>query len=86
MKPEEKYYGREFNDPILRCDDCQALINRNQLRKFGCCNKCGNRKLKNVQLIKQEEMWALRNHTYFKDGFEVPGDFLELFEGVPDEG
>ena len=81
------YYGDEFLDPILRCDDCSNLVHREFITKRGCCNHCGNRRLKNVQLLQEEEYRKIEAHTYDfgLKKWEVDSEFLKLFEGMEDE-
>jgi len=65
----------KFNDPIVRCSDCQTLIFRGELQQIGCCPKCGNRRVKNVLVCSEAEMADLMSKN-------VDPDFLALFEGV----
>ncbi len=67
----------EFTEPVLRCDSCQALVRRTTLRQFGSCNKCGNRRVRNLVLFNDEEKAQMD-----KWGF---ADFTAEFEGVADE-
>lgn len=53
-----------FTDPVVRCDSCQALLRRETLHKRGKCNKCGNRRVRNLTVFdenekKQMEEWGL---------------------------
>jgi len=80
------YDGDDFNDPILRCDDCGRLVHRVYIRKRGCCNNCGNRRFKNLQLIREEEWDSIKNKTYdfgVKE-WNIDKAFLALFEKVKD--
>ncbi len=59
-------------DPVLRCDSCQALLRLAVLHEVGSCQACGNRRVRNVQVLSEEERaqvegWGLH-------------DFLALFE------
>jgi hypothetical protein len=70
---------QDFPDPIVRCDSCQAIVHRRHIHKMGCCTECGNRRFRNVLILKESEMKRLK-----KEG--VDPEFLALFEGVnPDE-
>ena len=65
----------EFDDPVLRCDSCQALLQRTELHKFGACHKCGNKRMRNVQFLNEKDKDLLTDWGFF--------DFLERFEIVP---
>jgi rRNA maturation endonuclease Nob1 len=66
-----------FDDPIVRCDSCQALLKRSTLKKHGACTKCGNRRVRNVNFFNDEERKQIEEW-----GFT---DFLKLFEVTEDE-
>jgi predicted nucleic acid-binding Zn-ribbon protein len=66
-----------FEDPVIRCTECQNLIFRRQIEKFGGCPKCGNRRMRNVLNLTKEEMEMLRTK-------QVDENFLKLFEEVSD--
>ena len=75
-------YDRDgpFNDPILRCCDCQSLVFRDSIKTHGSCPKCANRRLRNVLSLSEEEMAALKEKN-------IDPEFLGLYEGVDrDEG
>jgi predicted RNA-binding Zn-ribbon protein involved in translation (DUF1610 family) len=65
-----------FTDPCVRCTDCQRLIFRDEVQQFGCCPDCGNKRVRNVLTLKDDERQMLEQKGY--------NDFLKLFEGVPD--
>ena len=44
-----------FTDPVVRCDSCQALLKRETLHKHGRCTKCGNRRIRNLTVLSEEE-------------------------------
>ena len=46
---------QEFNDPVLRCDSCQALVKRTTLHKLGKCPACGNKRMRNLTVFNDEE-------------------------------
>jgi len=79
--------SKQFNDPILRCMDCNKLVHRLYISKHGGCNHCGNRRLKNVLAIKEDEMAGIGSGE-IDFGIEqsewhpIDADFLTLFEGV----
>ena len=64
-----------FDDPIVRCCDCNKIIYKAQLRQYGMCPACGNRRVRNVQVVSPEEMAELR----FR---KVDPEFLALFSEV----
>jgi len=45
----------EFTDPVLRCDSCQALVRRTTLHKLGSCDKCGNKRMRNLTVFNEDE-------------------------------
>jgi len=56
----ERYsHDGEFIDPLVRCDSCSELIFLNQLNKLGMC-ECGNRRVRNVITLKEEELQQAR--------------------------
>ena len=67
-------YGKDdpFADPVVRCDSCQKLLFVDDLKKMGMC-ECGNRKVKNVQTLKSEEVDLMKERN-------VSPEFLSLFE------
>lgn len=78
-----EYDGKEFNDPILRCDQCSKITHRAFLSKYGGCNHCGNKRVRNVLGMSATEYHELRRGV-LKIGIEHPyqidPDFLALFE------
>ena len=67
-----------FEDPVVRCCDCQTLIFREAIRKYHGCPKCGNKRVRNVLNMTETEMAKLK-----KKG--VDPEFIALFEGVEDD-
>ena len=61
-----------FTDPIVRCDSCQTLLDREELCKDGMCKVCSNTRVRNVRTLSDEEMNALR-------GRGVDPEWLALF-------
>lgn len=54
------------SDPVIRCDSCQALVRRATIYAHGSCDKCGNRRMRNVTVFdesekKQMEEWGLHD-------------------------
>ena len=74
-----KKYDTEgpFDDPIVRCCDCSKIVTRVAIKKFGSCPHCGNRRVRNVLAMTEEEMNKLKDQG-------VDPVFIALFEGVED--
>jgi len=66
--------AEEFDDPVLRCDSCQKLVRRITLHKLGCCNHCGNKRMRNLTIFNDEEKAKMEAW-----GFE---DFVNEYEPV----
>lgn len=66
-----------FTDPVLRCDSCNILVRRKTVHKLGSCDKCGNKRFKNLTIFNDEEKAQME-----KWGFQ---DFVNEFEEVPGE-
>ena len=67
----------EFSDPILRCDSCSALVRRTTPHNLGSCDKCGNKRMRALDIFNEDEQMQIKNW-----GFE---DFLSEFQEIPDE-
>ena len=70
-----KYDGKEFNDPVVRCCDCQTIIWREDLAKIGQCPTCGNRRVRNVTTLKPDEQQSLIDRG-------IDPEFLAQFKAV----
>jgi hypothetical protein len=78
MEKLPKYHrDGDFEDPIVRCTECQAIVHRDYLTKNGACQVCGNRRVRNVLTLSGEEMQNLKDKN-------IDPDFLVLFEGSED--
>ena len=64
-------------DPVFRCDSCQRLVLLKTIHNSGCCPKCGNKRMREVSRLTQDEHMQLEAWGY--------SDFLAKFEGVSDE-
>jgi len=67
----------EFTDPVVRCDSCQELITRDTVRKIGSCDKCGNKRMRNLTVFNevekaQMEEWGF--HEFVAQYKEVPNE------------
>jgi uncharacterized protein (DUF983 family) len=67
--------SKEFNDPVVRCCDCNQILFREKLRELGMCQKCGNRKVKSISILSADELNMLKNA-------DIDQAFLDCFEGV----
>lgn len=78
MSPEEKYSkDGPFNDPLLRCDACQALLLRSDLHQHGMCKHCGNTRVRNVRVMSEGDMALAKA---WAEAGKIDEDFLKLFE------
>jgi hypothetical protein len=78
MEELPKYHrDGPFDDPIVRCTECQSIIYRDTLGKMGMCSKCGNRRVRNVLSLNPEEMQAAKDR-------KIDPQFLALFEESED--
>lgn len=78
-----EYDGKEFNDPVLRCDQCSELVHRLFLSAHGGCNHCGNRRVRNVQGLNADEFEGLTEGTLnigIQKPYTIDPDFMALFE------
>ena len=68
-------YGKDdpFADPVLRCDSCTTIVFAEDLREHGLCLKCGNRKMRNLQVYDEDELELMKDRN-------VDPAFLKLFE------
>ena len=73
-------YSKEapFEDPIVRCCECNKIVIKLKLKEQGMCPYCGNRRVRNVLTMSDEEMTKLKDQG-------VDTAFIALFEGVEDE-
>lgn len=72
-------YSRDapFDDPVVRCCECQTLNLMRDLQRDGCCRKCGTRRVRNVLTFDYEEMQWMRERN-------VDSEWLALFEVTAD--
>lgn len=61
-------------DPVLRCDSCQTIVKLETLHKLGTCHKCGNKRVREVTVLSEDEKAKVKQW-----GFH---DFLKEFEEV----
>jgi DNA-directed RNA polymerase subunit RPC12/RpoP len=67
--------NQEKLDPVYRCDSCQKIITLDILHKIGCCNHCGNKRVRNVTVFDENEMNQMKSW-----GLD---EFLAGFECIP---
>lgn len=78
-----KYDGKEFNDPILRCEQCSKLTHRLFISHNAGCFHCGNKRFKNVRGMNDEEYYALKEGRLpigLKMPYIIDPEFFEQFE------
>jgi len=66
-----------FQDPVLRCDSCQKLMLNTIMHALGKCPNCGNRKVRNVTTMNNDE------YDWMKEK-NIDPEFLALFESMPE--
>ena len=73
---EKPNYDKDgpFGDPIVRCTECQKIVYRDTIKVMGMCS-CGNRRVRNVLTLSEDEMADLKEKG-------IDPEFLALFEGV----
>ena len=81
-----EYGGKEFNDPVLRCDSCSKLVHRKFITVYAGCNHCGNKRFRSINGLSSEEHRTLKDGTYKLnlDNYKIDPDYLNLFEEVED--
>jgi len=67
-----------FNDPAVRCCECHSLILRTVISTEGGCPKCGNKRVRNVLTMSEDEMKRIKD--------KVDPEWIALFEGVEEDG
>lgn len=80
-----KYLGKDFIDPILRCDQCAKISHRKFISKYGGCYHCGNKRLRNIRTLTTEEYYGLKDETLtigIKKPYKIDPEFFEIFEQV----
>jgi len=87
-----------FNDPVVRCCDCQLLILRETIQKTSGCPECGCRRVRNVLNMSPKEGEWLRGkrnprefvkdilRLRFRKRPRVDPAFMALFEETEVDG
>ena len=81
-----KYDGKEFNDPIVRCVGCTKLVHRTWIAVKGGCNHCGNRRFQSISGMSEEEHTQLQEGSYpfgIKE-YTIDPEFFNIFEQSED--
>jgi hypothetical protein len=71
----------EFKEPVVKCDACQALLLRADLRKDGQCKHCGNTRVRNVRAMTEGDMALAK--VWAETG-KIDPDWIKLFEESPE--
>lgn len=66
-----------FREPVLRCDACQALLLKDELRTGGMCKHCGNTRVRNVRVMSEGDMALAK--VWAETG-KIDPDWVKLFE------
>jgi len=76
--PDRYHPDTPFADPIVRCTECQHLLLRGGIKKYGYCVHCGCRKVRKVQTMREEEShWCKKNN--------IDPEFLALFQEIDED-
>ena len=67
-----KYDGKEMDDPIVRCTECQRLIFMEEIRDVGMCPGCGCKRVRDVRVLNDQEIAELKAK-------DIDPDFLAIF-------
>jgi NAD-dependent SIR2 family protein deacetylase len=69
-------------EPVLRCDSCHILIRVSTIHKIGSCPDCGNRRMRNLLVLKNEqEMQQIKDWGFH----DLAAKFEEVGEEVAGE-
>lgn len=82
VKMERPVYYEDLgraHDCLLRCKDCQKLVTFDVIKKLGMCDKCGNRRFTQINIMSQEEWDDIKSG---KINFEDRELFMAEFHGV----
>ena len=67
-----------FNDPVVRCDGCNKLVNKvDGAIKIGGCPHCGNKRVNAAMTFNKEELEKMKE-------WNIDPDFIAIFERVED--
>ena len=77
------YNGKEFNDPIVRCEQCSKITHRKFISHNAACFHCGNKRFKNVRALDEKEFYGLKEGTLeigLKTPYTIDPDYFREFE------
>jgi hypothetical protein len=66
-----------FVEPVVKCDACQALLLKEELRTSGQCKHCGNTRVRSVRAMTEADMVLAK--VWAETG-KIDPDWLKLFE------
>ena len=66
-----------FNEPVVICDSCAKVNLTEEMKKMGCCSNCGNRRVRNVQVLSGDNLKLVKQ--WISDGICDP-EWLQEFE------
>ncbi len=80
----ERYYvdKGEGHDRLMRCKDCQALVDFETITKLGCCNHCGNKRFMEITILTEKEMEDISSGVI---DFPYREEFMAEFQSLPDD-
>jgi hypothetical protein len=80
----ERYYVEHGSghDALMRCKDCQSLVDMDTIKKLGCCNKCGNKRFMEITILTEKEMEDISTGAI---DFPFRAEFMAEFTSVPDD-
>ena len=77
-----KYEGREFCDPVVRCDSCNKITHRKFISKHGGCFHCGNKRFVSISAFSEEEFNDLKSGNMeigIEKPYELDRDYFKTF-------
>ena len=68
-----------FNDPVVRCYECNKIVKLETVKTIGRCEHCGARKIKKMHNMNGDELNQMVE-------WGIDPDFLALFAPVEEVG
>ncbi len=80
----ERYYVDHGmgHDMLMRCKDCQALVDMETIKRLGSCDKCGNKRFMEITLLSEKEMEDISTGVI---DFPYRAEFMAEFQSLPDD-
>ena len=78
-----KYDEKDFNDPVVRCDQCSKLTHRAFITKYGGCFHCGNKRFRNVTAFSEDEYNGLKGGNMkigINKPYKIDHEYLKEFK------